>query len=64
MVLAREFVCNPFCVYLLPLENSEARGLITQLKQVTPPDEALRIAGELEEETRYLAGKVERTNEE
>ena len=23
--MAGEFVCNPFCVYLLPLENSEAR---------------------------------------
>lgn len=30
MVLAQEFVCNPFCVYLLPLENSEAR--VTVLK--------------------------------
>ena len=42
----------------------KVNGLIMQLKQVTTPDEALRIAGELEEETRYLAGKVERTSEE
>ena len=38
--------------------------LIAQIKQVTTPEEATRLANEIAEEMRYLAGKVERTNEE
>ena len=39
-------------------------ALITQLKQAATMDAVLRLADELEEETRYLAGKIDRTNEE
>ena len=39
-------------------------ALITQLKQAATMDDVLRLADELEEETRYLAGKIDRTNEE
>ena len=38
--------------------------LIMQLKQAATMDDVLRLADELEEETRYLAGKIDRTNEE
>ena len=37
--------------------------LIAQIKQVTTPEEATRLANEIAEEMRYLEGKVERTNE-
>ena len=37
-------------------------GLIMQLKQAATMDAVLRLADELEEETRYLAGKIDRTN--
>ena len=43
---------------------SNISGLILQLKEVTTPDDALRIANELEKEVRYLAGKEDRSNEE
>ena len=39
-------------------------ALIMQLKQAATMDDVLRLADELEEETRYLAGKIDRTNEE
>ena len=39
-------------------------AMAQELKQVRTPEEALELAQKLEEETRYLAGKVERTNEE
>ena len=39
-------------------------GLIMQLKQVTTPDEATRLANEIAEEMRYLEGKLERINEQ
>ena len=39
-------------------------ALIMQLKQAATMDAVLRLADELEEETRYLAGKIDRTNEE
>ena len=38
-------------------------ALITQLKQAATMDDVLRLADELEEETRYLAGKIDRTND-
>ena len=37
-------------------------ALIMQLKQAATMDAVLRLADELEEETRYLAGKIDRTN--
>ena len=37
-------------------------ALIMQLKQAATMDDVLRLADELEEETRYLAGKIDRTN--
>ena len=43
---------------------SNINGLIMQLKEVTTPDDALRIANELEKEVHYLAGKIDRSNEE
>ena len=39
-------------------------ALTMQLKQAATMDDVLRLADELEEETRYLAGKIDRTNEE
>ena len=39
-------------------------ALIMQLKQAATMADVLRLADELEEETRYLAGKIDRTNEE
>ena len=38
-------------------------ALIMQLKQASTMDDVLRLADELEEETRYLAGKIDRTND-
>ena len=38
-------------------------ALIMQLKQAATMDDVLRLADELEEETRYLAGKIDRTND-
>lgn len=37
-------------------------ALIMQLKQAATMADVLRLADELEEETRYLAGKIDRTN--
>ena len=38
-------------------------ALIMQLKQAATMADVLRLADELEEETRYLAGKIDRTND-
>ena len=35
-----------------------------ELKQVRTPEEALELAQKLEDETRYLAGKIDRSNEQ
>lgn len=43
---------------------SNINGLIPQLKEVTTPDDAWRIANELEKEVHYLAGKIDRSTEE
>ena len=37
-------------------------ALVMQLKEVATPDDALRIANEIEEELRYLAGKLDRSD--
>ena len=42
---------------------NKVNALIAQLKQATTPEEATRLANEIAEEMRYLAGKIERIND-